>query len=72
VARLPTPYINLGFDQQAIAKSGAGTVLMGDMQTIQFICQYGRPMYVDLAGKPQSLISLSAGVHICLKQGSTR
>ncbi|KAF8347980.1 hypothetical protein F5887DRAFT_673723 [Amanita rubescens] len=45
VARLPTPYIDLGFDQQAIAKSRAVNVRMGDMETIQFISQYGRPIW---------------------------
>ena len=72
VARLPTPYIDLGFDQRAIAKSRAVSVRMGDMETIEFLSQYGRPLYVDLASKPQSLISLPAGVHICLKKRRTR
>ena len=47
------PYINLDFDQRAIAKSKAYVdVRMGDMQTIEFISQYGRPMYVDVACRP--------------------
>ena len=50
VARLPTPYIDVGFDQRAIAKSRAVSVRMGDMETIEFLSQYGRPMYVGLAG----------------------
>ncbi|KAF8343351.1 hypothetical protein F5887DRAFT_1212483 [Amanita rubescens] len=42
---LPPYYIDLGFDQQAIANSRAVSVRMGDMQTIEFISQYGRPMW---------------------------
>ena len=68
LTRLSMPYIDLGFDQRAIAKSGAVSVRMGDMETIEFISQYGRPMCVDLAGKSQLLISLPDGVHICQKQ----
>ena len=68
---MSTPYIDLGFDQRAIAKSRAVSVRMGDMETIEFLSQYGRPMYVDLASKPQSLISLPAGVHTCLKKRRT-
>ncbi|KAF8816611.1 hypothetical protein BYT27DRAFT_7220522 [Phlegmacium glaucopus] len=45
VARLPTPYIDLGFDQQAIEKSRAISACMGDMETIEFISQFGRPMW---------------------------
>ena len=68
VSRILPPYFDLGFDQRAIAKSREPvTVRMGDMETIKFISQYGRPMYVDLACKPQLLISLPGGVH-CLNK----
>ena len=64
LARILRPYINLGFDQQVIAKSRVPvTVCMGDMETIKFISQYGRPMYVDLTCKAQLLILLPGGVH---------
>lgn len=56
-AHLLYPYIDLGFDQRVIAKSGQVTVLMGDMQTTQFLSQYGRPLYVDLTCKQQLFIS---------------
>ena len=73
VARLLPPYIDLGFDQRAIAKSKAPvTVRMGDMETIEFLSQYGRPMYVDLAYKPQLLISLPGGARVCLEKDHTR
>ncbi len=67
--KLLPPYIDLGFDQQAIANSRALSVRMGEMQTIGFIAQYGRPMYVDLACKPELLISLPGGerISICLE-----
>jgi hypothetical protein len=57
MAHLPSPYISLGFDQRAIANDGAAvSVSMGKMQTIEFLSQYGRPLYVDLTCKPQLLI----------------
>ena len=52
------PYFDLGFDQRVIAKSRAVSICMGDMEPIEFSSQYGRPMYVDLAGKPQLLLIL--------------
>jgi hypothetical protein len=73
LAQLLTPYIDLGFDQRAIAMGRAVvSVRMGDMQAIEFLSQYGRPMYVDLACKPQLLISLPGGVHIYLKKNRAR
>ena len=57
VARLIAPYFDLGFDQQARANSGVVSELMGRMETIEFISQYGRPMYVDLTGKPQTTVA---------------
>jgi hypothetical protein len=64
LATLLPPYIDLGFDQQAIAMGRAVvSVRMGEMQTIEFLSRYGRPMYVYLACKPQLLISLPGGVH---------
>ena len=73
IARLLTPYIDLGFDHRAIAKSRAPvTIRMGDMETIEFISQYGRPMYADLACKLQLLISLPGGVHFYLKEHRER
>ncbi len=71
--RLLPPYIDLGFDQRVIAASGEHvSVSMGDMQTIEFISQYGRPMYVNLACKPRLLIPLPGGVHIYLKTNRAR
>ena len=71
--RLLPPYIDLGFDQQAIARSEEPVRLrMGDMETIEFISQYGRPMYVDFACKPQLLILLSGGAHIYLNKHQMR
>jgi hypothetical protein len=73
-AHLLYPYIDLGFDQRVIAKSKSGqvSVLMRDMQTIQFLSQYGRPLYVDLAcHKQQLFISLPGGVR-CLKKHGAR
>jgi hypothetical protein len=66
VSRILPPYIHLGFDQQviAIAKNKVEvTVHMQNMETIEFISQYGRPMYADLARKLQLLILLPGGVH---------
>ncbi len=60
--QLLKPYIDLGFDQRAIAESWARVrVRMGDMQTIAFISRFGRPMYVDVACRPQLLILLPGG-----------
>jgi hypothetical protein len=73
LARLLPPYIDLGFDQQAIAMGReVVSIRMGEMQTIEFLCRYGRPMYVYLACKPQLLISLPGGVHIYLKKRRAR
>ncbi|KAF8343352.1 hypothetical protein F5887DRAFT_1212486 [Amanita rubescens] len=63
VARLLTPYFDLGFDQRAIATSNAQvSVSMGDMQTIEFISQYGRPMWSALLPEetPGEIISLAS------------
>jgi len=69
LAQLLPPYIDLGFDQWMIAKGGVQvSVCLGDMQTIKFLSQYGRQMYIDLTCKPQLLISLPGGVHIYLKK----
>ena len=47
LACLVPPYIALGFDQQAIASSGAKVeARMGDLQTIGQLSKYGRPLYV--------------------------
>lgn len=72
-AHLLYPYIDLGFDQRVIAKSKSChvSVLMGDMQTIRFLSQYGRPLYVDPARKQQLFISLPGGVR-CLKNHGAR
>ena len=46
-ARILPPYIDLGFDQQAIAiaKNEAGvSIRMQDIETLKFVSQYGRPM----------------------------
>jgi hypothetical protein len=73
LTRLLTPYFDLGFDQRVMATNSAPvSVSMGDMQTIEFISQYGRLMYVDLACKPQLLISLPGGVHFYLKKHQAR
>ena len=67
--QLLQPYIDLGFDQRVIARSKARvTVRMGDMQTIEFISQYGRPMYVDVACRPRLLILLQGGTPFYLKK----
>ncbi|KAF8343349.1 hypothetical protein F5887DRAFT_886857, partial [Amanita rubescens] len=63
VARLLTPYFDLGFDQRAIATSNAQvSVSMGDMQTIEFISQYGRLMWSALLPEetPGEIISLAS------------
>ena len=73
LTQLLPPYIDLGFDQRAIAKGGAAiSVRMGKMQTIEFISQYGRPMYVDFVFKPHLVISFLGGVHIYLKKCRAR
>ena len=73
LARLLHPYIDLGFDQRAIAMGReVVNVRMGEMQTIEFLSRYGRPMYVYLACKLQLFISLPGGVHIYLKKHRAR
>jgi hypothetical protein len=43
--RLLPSFIALGFDQHAIAESKEGkTVTMGELQTIEHLAQYGRPL----------------------------
>lgn len=73
LARLLPPYIDLGFDQRVIAMGRVVvSVRMGEMQTIEFLSRYGRPMYVYLACNPQLLISMPGGVHIYLKKHRAR
>ncbi|KAK2464638.1 hypothetical protein APHAL10511_003331 [Amanita phalloides] len=48
LAILPTPYFDLGFDQRAIdiaRRKEPVSVSMGEMRTIEFISQYGRPIW---------------------------
>lgn len=46
LARLLPPYIDLGFDQRVIALGRVVvSVRMGEMQTIEFLSRYGRPMW---------------------------
>ena len=40
------PYLALGFDQIARANQGEMSVTMGEFQTIEHCCKYGRPLYV--------------------------
>ena len=50
--RILPPYIDLGFDQQAIAiakNEAEVSIRMQDIETLKFVSQYGRPMYADLA-----------------------
>jgi hypothetical protein len=42
------PYLALGFDQIARTNRGAMPVTMGEFQTIEHCCKYGRPLYVIL------------------------
>jgi hypothetical protein len=73
LTRLLPPYIDLGFDQRAIAmRTEVVSVRMGEMQTIEFLCRYGRPMYVYFACKPQLFISLPGGMHSYLKKRQAR
>jgi hypothetical protein len=73
MAQLLPPYISLGFDQRVITKGGAAvSISMGTMQTIKFLSQYGRPLYVDLTCKPQLLILLPGGMQIYLKKHQVR
>ncbi|KAK2463806.1 hypothetical protein APHAL10511_004111 [Amanita phalloides] len=65
LAILPKPYFDLGFDQQTIDMAWCKkpvSVSMGDMQTIKFISQYGRPLWSALrdlpAGEVVALASL--------------
>jgi hypothetical protein len=47
IACLLAPYIALGFDQNAIAESQAPTcVTVAQLQTLEHLSQYGRPLYV--------------------------
>ncbi|KAK2464125.1 hypothetical protein APHAL10511_003873 [Amanita phalloides] len=57
LAILPKPYFDLGFDQQAIDmawRKKPVSVSMGDMQTIEFISQYGRPLWSAYRNLPAS------------------
>lgn len=56
LARLPPPYIALGFDQQMTVKNRAAvTVSMGELRTLKHLAQYGRPLYVVLVGQTHML-----------------
>jgi hypothetical protein len=48
------PYIALGFDQNVICQNRAlVTVTIGELQSIEYLSRYGRPMYLT----PRTVLS---------------
>ena len=55
IERLLGPYIALGFDQNVICQNRASaTVTMGELQSIENLSKYGRPMYLS----PRTVLSI--------------
>jgi hypothetical protein len=47
--RLLLPYLALGFDQNMIVNGRAAkSITIGELQTVEHLCKYGRPLYAAL------------------------
>ena len=70
---MPLPYFALGFDQHMIDKNRQKVaVRMGDLQLVERLCRYGRPLYVTFHHQQQLLTFKPGGNRTYLTVKSTR
>ena len=66
---LMKPYIGVGFDQNAICPGGVHVATIGDLQSVEHLSTYGRPLYVTFPPLLLMLLSYLSRWNAQFRQG---